>query len=439
MLSSTEKTTPLESKKSLVQPLNMMPYFASTIVKEIVSTKDVIIHGPNNTPVSFILVEPRDVFTFLDEKTTGVGIKLQHSRANVVAGVDDQTFASASNCSVKIWEFNKLESIKEFELFNNPTTNALYKHSGYVHSMQLLPEQRFLVGFTSTYAIEERVSGCIWVVDVDRGLKFLFDLSNFGQLMFYKIAVIPNEPQRFVLYNFFNTKDIFIFEIDFKKNALNLIAMHKNLKVGNFEDLKVSADGKYWAGSLSYQCKETSFGVQVYQVDKNYNLTCIAKMFHAGTPQWNEGKLLYSFKGQILEFDPENIAHTILTSKLVVNDENTKDHSAYYNSAKISPCVRPGFFQVARPGHWQTYSQELNILLQAELHANLVPPVVNIINEYLDIVRPQLTYEFGDNTLFKKPLSNGVAEVGDNEKGLTLLANKTDNLMPQVIQHKFNC
>ena len=343
---------------------------------------DDMIQGPHNSTAFLYLHYAHPDFSIIDKKT-GKAILLPHNHANVAAGLGDY-FATASASTVKIWSHETLKEIREFNIFNNPELKELFNYHGVTRSMQLLPDQHSLIGFTSRYIQHEsdKVLSLIWVLNVTNGEKLAFDISHMLEHIHYKLAIIPSSQNRFVLYDDAHGKNIFVFEINFQNKKLNLIASHK-LHVGSFFNLVVSPDGKYWAGDMRFGCDEPVYGIYVWRVDSDYNLSCIAKIFNAQAPTWNDTKLLYDYHGAVHEFDPANSTHTILSKE-----------TSY--SGKFAPCFEPGTIQVNRMNKWETY--------QFHTETARKPTVA----PSADVFIPKLSTEFGRDTLFKIPSENGL-------------------------------
>ena len=331
---------------------------------------DMII-GPHHSTVFLDLhTERQGHFSIIDSKTRKE-IKLPHDNAEAAVGLDNH-FATASANTIKIWDHKTLKEVKEFNIFDIPDESVL-------HSMQLLPDQHSLIGFTSTVDKPHQVSSRIWTLNVENGETLVFNTSNMLEHMHHKLAIIPNSKNRFVLYDNVHQDDIFIFEIDFQNKKLNLIALHK-LDVGSFFNLVVSPDGQYWAGDMRFGTAKPIYGTYVWRVDSDYNLTCIAKMFNADKPMWNSNKLLYNYQGAVHEFDPAGSTHTVLSSK-------------NFFGGQFAPCFEPGTIQVKRDRKWETYQFTDKPATTASS---------------TEIFASKLSTEFGQNTLFKLPSAKGL-------------------------------
>lgn len=388
--------------------------------KELSSSWFTIIKGPYNTPV-FLYLSPYKYFKVLDNNTMEE-TKLPHSKTESAIGIDDEVFATASVHSIKLWRFDNLTLVKKYKIFEE--TPIPYTRSGAEVGLQLLPEKVLVTLLISDCCDDapKKVFSTLFVIDLKTGNSNKMNLSDFKNLHYYKITAIPNQPNQFMLYDHVHEKKFYIFEINWKEKHIHLVEQQKNLTGGSFHNIHISFDGQYWAIDMRYSFSEKPvFGTEIYKIDEYYKLTCIEKMFEAGSPQWNGNKLLYFFEKRICEFNPKDLSHTILTNPLPFD-------------ATISPCFSNFYFQVVYKNQLDTYKKyphaenyEKEWMTEVDQHTQYkIPfPLIKIMGEYLGLftnhskvetIDPVPLNKFGLLTLFKKPSKNGLIDCNESPK-----------------------
>lgn len=382
-----------------------------------------IIRGPNHKP-AFILPAGNNNFPVKHPKT-GEKVWLEHTKAQTAIGIDDQLFATASLKTVRIWNFNDLSLKNEYKIFNIDPQYYCTLSTGDIRSLELLPNQRHLLGFTSSN--NEHNHRCLWTMNVDNGDTLHFDVSKIVTDNVYKIVRIPNRDNTFAIYDSVCGHDFFIFYLDIQNKQLHLIAQHKNLKLGSFYDIKISPDGKYWAIEKRYFGNPGS-GIEVYRIDENYNMECIAKMFEAMRPQWNNNNsLFYIYKDKVCELQLENLSHQILA---------TADEKSYSHHLQTF-CISENSFQVidSIQSTVKTYETNNGDITTSIQDAIPLPKELTqyITKQYAAIEKKPAVplYNFKD-TLFKAPADDTYSELKtiDASKNKIPIQPIADSLVP---------